>query len=91
MGSCYFYRQFCSLGPLPPRAPAQQDPQVPKDYELGPCSHGKIGAFYFYADGSKDDPPFASARSSFRFSVSRRTGYGLNSTASPMAIRARGG
>jgi hypothetical protein len=34
------------------------DPQVPKDYELGPCSHGKIGAFYFYADGSKDDPAF---------------------------------
>jgi hypothetical protein len=31
---------------------------VPKDYELGPCSHGKIGAFYFYADGSQDDPAF---------------------------------
>jgi hypothetical protein len=31
---------------------------VPKDYKLGPCSHGKIGAFYFYADGSRDDPAF---------------------------------
>ncbi|MFB9269762.1 hypothetical protein ACFFWD_42725 [Bradyrhizobium erythrophlei] len=28
------------------------------DYMLGPCSHGKIGAFYFYADGSRDDPAF---------------------------------
>jgi hypothetical protein len=27
-------------------------------YELGPCSRGKIGAFYFYADGSRDDPAF---------------------------------
>jgi hypothetical protein len=31
---------------------------VPKDYKLGPCSYGKIGAFYFYADGSRDDPAF---------------------------------
>jgi hypothetical protein len=56
--SCYSYRQFCSLGPLPPRTPARPDPQVPKDYKLGPCAHGKIGAFYFYADGSRDDPAF---------------------------------
>lgn len=58
MGRCYSYRQFCSLGPLPPRTPARPDPQVPKDYKLGPCSHGKIGAFYFYAEGSRDDPAF---------------------------------
>jgi hypothetical protein len=58
MGSCYSYRQFCSLGPLPPRTPARPDPQVPKDYKLGPSLHGKIGAFYFYADGSRDDPAF---------------------------------
>jgi hypothetical protein len=58
LGSCYSYRQFCSLGPLPPRTPARPDPQVPKDRKLGPCSHGKIGAFYFYADGSSDDPAF---------------------------------
>jgi hypothetical protein len=58
LGSCYSYRQFCSLGPLPPRTPARPDPQVPKDHELGPCAHGKIGAFYFYADGSRDDPAF---------------------------------
>src|ERR1700756_1327295 len=58
MGSCYSYRQFCSLGPLPPRTPARPDPQVPKDRKLGPCSHGKIGAFYFYAEGSQDDPAF---------------------------------
>lgn len=57
-GSCYSYRQFCSLGPLPPRTPARPDPQVPKDHKLGPCAHGKIGAFYFYADGSRDDPAF---------------------------------
>ncbi len=58
LGRCYSYRQFCSLGPLPPRTPARPDPQVPKDYKLGPCSHGKIGAFYFYAEGSQDDPAF---------------------------------
>ena len=58
MGSCYSYRQFCSLGPLPPRTPARPDPQVPKDRKLGPCSHGKIGAFYFYAERSQDDPAF---------------------------------
>lgn len=58
MGSCYSYRQFCSLGPLPPRTPARPDPQVPKDRGLGLCSHGKIGAFYFYAEGSQDDPAF---------------------------------
>ena len=58
LGQCYSYRQFCSLGPLPPRTPARPDPQVPKDRKLGPCSHGKIGAFYFYAEGSQDDPAF---------------------------------
>ncbi|WP_139485232.1 hypothetical protein [Bradyrhizobium ivorense] len=31
---------------------------MPKDTKLGPCVHGKIGAFYFYADGSTDDPAF---------------------------------
>ena len=56
--SCYSYRQFCSLGPLPPRTPARPDPQVPNDDKLGPCAHGKIGAFYFYAEGSQDDPAF---------------------------------
>jgi hypothetical protein len=58
MMSCYSYRQFCSLGPLPPRTPARPDPQVPENAELGPCSHGKIGSFYFYAEGSQDDPAF---------------------------------
>jgi hypothetical protein len=43
---------------LPPRTPARPDPQVPKDRKIGPCSHGKIGAFYFYAEGSRDDPAF---------------------------------
>jgi hypothetical protein len=58
LSNCYSYRQFCSLGPLPPRTPARPDPQVPKDRALGACAHGKIGAFYFYADGSSDDPVF---------------------------------
>ncbi len=58
MGACYSYRQFCSLGPLPPRTPARPDAQVPKDRNLGPCRHGKIGAFYFYEEGSKDNPAF---------------------------------
>lgn len=58
MKSCYSYRQFCSLGPLPPRTPARPDPQVPNDRKLGPCSHGEIGAFYFYVDGSNDDVAF---------------------------------
>ena len=58
MARCYSYRQFCSLGRLPPRTPARPDPQVPKDVKLGPCAHGKIGAFYFYAEGSQDDPAF---------------------------------
>jgi hypothetical protein len=58
LSNCYSYRQFCSLGPLPPRTPARPDPQVPKDRALGACAHGKIGSFYFYADGSSDDPAF---------------------------------
>ena len=58
MGNCYSYRQFCSLGLLPPRTPARPDPQVPKDRKIGVCAHGKIGAFYFYAEGSVDDPAF---------------------------------
>ena len=58
MPNCYSYRQFCSLGPLPPRTPARSDPQVPKDRKLGACAHGTIGAFYFYSDGSDDDPAF---------------------------------
>jgi hypothetical protein len=31
---------------------------VPRDRELGACAHGVIGAFYFYAEGSRDDPAF---------------------------------
>jgi hypothetical protein len=31
---------------------------VPRDRALGPCAHGTIGAFYFYAEGSRDDPAF---------------------------------
>ena len=58
LGLCYSYRQFCSLGPLPPRTPARSDPQVPRDRKLGACAHGKIGAFYFYLDGSSDDAAF---------------------------------
>lgn len=58
MGECYSYRQFCSLGPLPPRTPARPDPQVPSNGRLGPCVHGKIGAFYFYEKGSDDDAAF---------------------------------
>jgi hypothetical protein len=58
LGDCYSYRQFCSLGQLPPRTPARPDPQVPRDRELGSCLHGAIGAFYFYAEGSRDDPAF---------------------------------
>jgi hypothetical protein len=58
VGACYSYRQFCSLGPLPPRTPARPDAQVPKDHTLGPCRHGKIGSFYFFERGSKDAPAF---------------------------------
>jgi hypothetical protein len=58
LGTCYSYRQFCSLGPLPPRTPARPDPQVPRDRKLEACVHGKIGAFYFYLDGSADDAAF---------------------------------
>jgi hypothetical protein len=31
---------------------------VPRDRALGRCAHGTIGAFYFYAEGSHDDPAF---------------------------------
>ena len=31
---------------------------MPHDRKLGACSHGKIGAFYFYLTGSSDDPAF---------------------------------
>jgi hypothetical protein len=31
---------------------------VPTDPKLGACAHGKIDAFYFYANGSDDDPAF---------------------------------
>jgi hypothetical protein len=58
VGKCYSYRQYCSLGPLPPRTPARPDPQVPRDSKLGPCVHGKIGSFYFYEKGSNDDAAF---------------------------------
>jgi hypothetical protein len=58
VGECYSYRQFCSLGPLPPRTPARPDPQVPRDHKLGPCVHGKIGSFYFYQKGSDNDAAF---------------------------------
>lgn len=58
MGACYSYRQFCSLGPLPPRTPARPDPQVPRDRKFGPCRHGMIGAFYFYEETSQDDAAF---------------------------------
>lgn len=58
MGACYSYRQYCSLGPLPPRTPARADARVPKDKDRGPCRHGKIGAFYFYEVASQDDPAF---------------------------------
>jgi hypothetical protein len=58
VSNCYCHSQFCSLGRLPPRTPARADPQVPRDRELGACAHGKIGALYFYADGSDDDPAF---------------------------------
>jgi hypothetical protein len=52
------YRQSCSLGPLPPRTPARADPQVPREPDLGPARWGKIGAFYFYLQGSNDEPAF---------------------------------
>jgi hypothetical protein len=58
VAACFSYRQFCSLGPLPPRTPGRADAQVPKDQNLGPCRHGKIGAFYFYEVGSKDGPAY---------------------------------
>jgi hypothetical protein len=56
--NCYSYARFCSLGPLPPRTPARPDAQVPTDRKLGACVHGKIDSFYFYANGSDDDPAF---------------------------------
>lgn len=31
---------------------------MPRDRKLGACSHGKIGAFYFYLEGSSDDAAF---------------------------------
>ncbi len=58
MTRCYVHRQGCLLGPLPPRTPARPDPQVPREANLGPARWGKIGAFYFYVHGSKDDPAF---------------------------------
>jgi hypothetical protein len=58
LGACYSYRQFCALGPVPPHTPVRPDAQVPKERALGPCRHGKIGAFYFYRSGSKDEPAF---------------------------------
>jgi hypothetical protein len=56
--TCYSYQHFCSLGLVPPRTVGRADPQVPVDAKLGPARYGKIGAFYFYAEGSKDDPAF---------------------------------
>lgn len=58
MATCYSYRQFCSLGPVPPRTVGRPDAQVPKDSSLGPCRHGKIGSFYFYEQHAKDDAAF---------------------------------
>ena len=58
IANCYSYARFCSLGRLPPRTPARPDAQVPTDRKLGACVHGRIDAFYFYANGSDDDPAF---------------------------------
>ena len=58
IANCYSYAGFCSLGRLPPRTPARPDAQVPTDRKLGACVHGRIDAFYFYANGSDDDPAF---------------------------------
>lgn len=58
MTACYAYPQSCTLAPLPPRTPARPDPQVPREPNLGAARWGKIGAFYFYVQGSKDDPAF---------------------------------
>lgn len=58
MAKCYSYRQFCSLGPVPPRTVGRPDAQVPKDISLGPCRYGTIGSFYFYEERSKDDAAF---------------------------------
>jgi hypothetical protein len=58
MPDCYSYVQRCSLGPIPPRTPGRADAQVPKDKSAGTARHGRIGHFYFYANGSQDDPAF---------------------------------
>ena len=58
---------------------------------LGPCAHGTIGAFYFYAEGSRDDPAFGFATSRFRFRRWPTARCGSNSTASPTATRAHAG
>ena len=88
MTNCDSYRQFCSLGPLPPRTPARADPQVPKDGKLGPCAHGKINSFYFYADGSEDDPAFGFCDIEVSVHGLRRKLRGLRFTALPMVIKA---
>jgi hypothetical protein len=58
MTKWYAPPQFCSLGPPPPRTPARPDPQVPRVPDAGPSRWGKIGAFYFFIQGTKDEPAF---------------------------------
>jgi hypothetical protein len=58
MTTHYAYPQSCSLGPPPPRTPARPDPQIPREPNLGAARWGKIGAFYFYVQGSSDEPAY---------------------------------
>ncbi|HXI04827.1 MAG TPA: hypothetical protein VNJ49_00605 [Bradyrhizobium sp.] len=58
MIKCYSYRQSCELGLVPPRTPERADAQVPHDPATRKVRYGRIGHFYFYEEGTDDDPAF---------------------------------
>lgn len=58
MIECYSYRQSCEMGLLPPRMPDRADAQVPHDPATGKLVYGRVGHFYFYEAGTRDDPAF---------------------------------
>jgi hypothetical protein len=64
---------------------------VPRDRTLGACAHGKIGAFYFYAEGSSDDPAFGFCDIDLSVQHVAEGKVRLELIASPMATRARAG
>jgi len=67
----------------------QADPQVPRDRDWDRGAYGAIGAFYFYAEGSRDDPAFGLCDIEVSVQSVADGKVRLELIALPTAIRAR--